>query len=98
MKFLTIAKDGQAVEDSIRFHDDAAVFSYLYRRYGGQVNQKLAGRVWLNNDGVSRMTFEGDQNYKALPAASGLVFFVDSEDTFKAVNDTLPAPQHVAEA
>ena len=98
MKILTIAKNGQAAENSIRFDGDTDVFAYLHRRYGGRAVQKLAGRVWLNDDGVSRMTFEGTENLKALPDADGLVFFVDSEDAFKSINDSLATPQAVVDA
>lgn len=95
MRILTIVKDGVPVEDSQRFADDAAVVKFLHSKYGGSVVQKLSGHVWLNAQGVSRMTFEGTENSKALPGAVGLTFFLDSDNTFAAMNSSATSPQTV---
>ena len=92
MRILTIVKAGVPIEDSQRFVDDAAVVKFLHSKYGGSVVQKLSGHVWLNAQGISRITFDGTENSKALPEAVGLTFFLDSDDTFAAMNNSAPQP------
>jgi len=87
--YLTIVKNGEPIEPSIPLADEMVADAYLRQRFGNENSRhmKMRGYVWFSGKGVSRIVFDSAKPdvMRTLPGGAGLVFFLDSEATFTAM-------------